>query len=306
MTFVCAAALCAVVYFLWAGKAAACEDNTGSWGWKFNENNNNLVSLQKEGGDPEKPGTVRVEYFAHSAFRITSPKGLSAVIDPWRNDPSGAWGLWFPEQFPEIDAGIVLSTHAHFDHDAVHRVHAPVTLERPVGVFTLGDMRITGLGDKHMFRAKGSYLWTDAFADFGVPLPPDNPMNLDNSIIMVETGGRKIVHWGDNRPDIPDHIAEAVREADVMFMPIDGSEHILTLKDMEKLTAALRPRAVVPCHYRARKVVTVLSTLQPSDAYVNTVPDSVRLDGPRWDLQPGDLSGWLARPVYFGDHYCEK
>ena len=36
---------------------------------------------------PAKEGPVSLEYFAHSSFRITSPQGLTVVIDPWRNDP---------------------------------------------------------------------------------------------------------------------------------------------------------------------------------------------------------------------------
>ena len=74
----------------------------GSNAWSFPENNNRMTTFQQSGGDSSKEGQVSLEYFAHSSFRITSPGGMTIVIDPWRNDPSGAWGQWFPEEYPEI------------------------------------------------------------------------------------------------------------------------------------------------------------------------------------------------------------
>ena len=64
------------------------------------------------------PGKVTIDFYGHAAFKMTSPAGLTMLFDPWRNDPSGAWGLWFPKEFPEIEVDAVISTHAHLDHDA--------------------------------------------------------------------------------------------------------------------------------------------------------------------------------------------
>ena len=55
----------------------------------------------------------------------------------------------FQTEFPAIRVDIVLSTHAHFDHDAVERPKGLMVLERLVGEFKLGDVEITGLADKH-------------------------------------------------------------------------------------------------------------------------------------------------------------
>lgn len=276
----------------------------GSNAWNFPENNNRISAFQKSGGDPAKEGPVCLEYCAHSSFRITSPQGLSVIVDPWRNDPSGAWGLWFPEEYPELYADIVLSTHAHFDHDAVHRVHAAVTLERPVGVFRVGDMQIEGFGDKHMYRARGSYRWTDVFAESDIPLPPDNPMHLDNSIIVMETGGVRIAHWGDNRPDPDDFIMDRLAGVDILILPIDGSEHILTTEDVSELMERLEPRVVIPMHYRTLGAVTVLSTLQSPDAWLETMPDPIRHPEARWIFRAADLARYRRQAFCFGHNYC--
>ncbi|MFZ0516381.1 MAG: MBL fold metallo-hydrolase [Acidobacteriaceae bacterium] len=84
-------------------------------------NDNSLITLQKRGGDPSTPSNVKIEFYGHDAFKITSPTGLTVLSDPWRNDATGAYPHWFLTEFPAIRVDIVLSTHAHFDHDAVER-----------------------------------------------------------------------------------------------------------------------------------------------------------------------------------------
>ena len=184
--------------------------------WTFTENNNKVIQSQKEGGDAAKPGDVTIDFYGHMAFKITSPDGLTVLIDPWRNDPSGYWGVWYPKEFPEIPVDIVLSTHAHFDHDAVYRPHAIQVLERLSGNFQLGDVKITGLADKHMCQSKGWYKWTNAAEEFNQDFcPPNNFLHMDNFIQVVETGGIRIAHWGDNRPLPAEHVEAALK--DVMY-----------------------------------------------------------------------------------------
>src|SRR5579862_3941403 len=112
-------------------------------------NDNSLIAVQKNGGDPSRPGNVKIEFYGHDAFKVTSPAGLTVLADPWRNDSTGLYPKWFLSEFPDIRVDIVLSTHAHFDHDAVGRPKGLVILERLVGQFKLGDIEITGLADKH-------------------------------------------------------------------------------------------------------------------------------------------------------------
>src|SRR5258708_26957522 len=86
-------------------------------------NDNSLITVQKTGGDPTRPGNVKIEFYGHDAFKITSPNGLTVLTDPWRNDSTGSYPEWFLSEFPTVQVAIVLSTHAHFDHDAVERPH---------------------------------------------------------------------------------------------------------------------------------------------------------------------------------------
>src|SRR6202166_1447132 len=109
---------------------------------------NSLSILQKTGGDPTSSSDVKIEFYGHDESKITSPTGLTVLTDPWRNDSPGLYPKWFLKEFPAFRVDIILSTHAHFDHDAVKRPKGLMVLERLVGQFKLGDIEITGLADK--------------------------------------------------------------------------------------------------------------------------------------------------------------
>src|ERR1700733_5942542 len=121
-----------VVFFvLWALTFDACaqqSDAASSPAW----NDNSLIAVQKDDGYPSRSGDVKIEYYGHDAFKITSPRGLTVLTDPWRNDPTGLYPKWFLSEFPALRVDIVLSTHAHFDHDAVGRPNGLMVLERLV------------------------------------------------------------------------------------------------------------------------------------------------------------------------------
>lgn len=275
--------------------------------WKFPENDNNVIKAQRDGGVHENTGAVIVDYFGHDAFRFTSPRGTTILIDPWRNDPSGAWGLWFPKEFPPVPVDIVLSTHAHFDHDAVYRPHAVMVLERLAGKFTLGDVEITGLADKHQCHSPGWYHWTDAGQEFGQQwCPPNNPLHMDNFIQVITTGGISIAVWGDNRPDPPPHVVAALKGVDVLILPIDGTHHILSDGQVKKIREEIQPKIVIPAHYYMPGVTSVLSTLRNADRWVSEQPHAVRLKSSRLMLKAQEIKGMHNLVYYFGDHFTRQ
>src|ERR1700734_979520 len=65
-------------------------------------NDNSLIKVQKGGGDPARHGDVKIGFYGHNAFVITSPTGLTVLTDPWRNDSTGHYPKWFLSEFPAI------------------------------------------------------------------------------------------------------------------------------------------------------------------------------------------------------------
>ena len=120
--------------------------DTGLNAWQMTTNHNRMMEFQTDTSAPAE-GPVELAFFGSSAFRITSPKGLTVMVDPWRNHPSRKWD-WYFHDFPITAVDIGVSTHAHFDHDALHRLDASVLLDRLIGSYRFLDLEIHGIADK--------------------------------------------------------------------------------------------------------------------------------------------------------------
>jgi len=270
--------------------------------YKQSGNNNHVLTLQ-ELSDPAAPGPVKLDYFGHTAFRITTPRGLTLAFDPWRNDPSGAWGIWFPKEFPRIVVDVGLSTHTHFDHDALDRLDATAILDRLVGTWRFADVAITAIPDKHATDAPGWYKWIDAVKESGAdPYPPNNPGHLDNVSYLVETGGVRTLIWGDNRHNPPDDVWKRWGRVDALTLPVDGSQHILSYDQGNSIVEKLKPKIVIPTHYLLPGVSSTLSTLQPADQWVASQKNKRIVDAPGIVLEPKEIASFDREFHYFAGH----
>ena len=174
----------------------------GSWAWRQPENHNHMIELQEGLGASKNTSSIELSYFGGSAFRIVSPAGLSIMIDPWRNPPWGNWD-WYLYDFPRVNVDIGVSTHAHFDHDALHVLSAHTLLDRLVGTYEFNDVRITGIADKHVFDSThNAYDWaglTQRLTNMETR-PPNNWRSFDNCLILVETAGMRICTGATTAP----------------------------------------------------------------------------------------------------------
>ena len=277
-----------------AGKAA-----TPPSAW----NDNSLIAVQKRGGDPARAGDVKIQFYGHEAFKITSPAGLTVLTDPWRNDSTRDYPKWFLTEFPAIRVDIVLSTHAHFDHDAVERPKGLVVLERLVGQFKLGDVEITGLADKHKCDPEG-----DRKAGSAPTCPPNNVIGFDNAIQIIETGGLRIAVWGDNRPAPDPSLDHSLRNVDVLILPVEA---VLTRTEADAIVRKYDPKAVIPAHYFVKGLTTDVSGVDSVDGWVNerakaTDGDVRLLDSAELMLNAAELKGAHHRVYYFGNQVEKK
>jgi L-ascorbate metabolism protein UlaG (beta-lactamase superfamily) len=277
---------------------AARADSTD---WMQSGNNNHVIELQEQ--TSHKEGAVAIDYYGHCAIKITSPGGATVLFDPWRDDPSGAWGLWFRSKFPETLVDITMSTHTHFDHDAIDRPQSTMVLDRMVGRFEFADLKITGYADKHACMAPGWYKWTNALKEFGVnACPPNNPGHMDMVTYLVETGGIRTLIWGDNRHNPADGFWQSVGQVDVLTLPVDGSQHILSYDQGNAIVERLKPKVVIPTHYLNETTTYTLSTLQDADEWVKGQKSFKMLDGPSLSLVAAEVAQRDREFMYFGGH----
>lgn len=262
-------------------------------------NDNSLIAIQKKGGDPARAGEVKIEFYGHDAFKITSPAGLTVLTDPWRNDSSGQYPKWFRNEFPALRVDIIVSTHAHFDHDAVGRPNALMVLNRLVGQFKLGDVEIMGLADKHQCESPPD----PALRGTSANCPPPDAPGLDNAIQVIATGGLRIAVWGDNRAALDPSLDRYLKNVDVLILPVDT---VLSGAEADAVIRRYDPKAIIPAHYLIEGLTAKDSGLDSADGWVTaqekTHVDVRRLDRPDLTLNPAELKGSHHRVYYFGNH----
>ncbi len=277
--------------------------DTGLNAWQMTSNHNRMMELQNATGEATTE-EIEIAYFGGSAFRITSPLGITVMIDPWRNHPSRRWD-WYFYDFPITPVDIGVSTHAHFDHDALHRLDANVLLDRLIGNYSFKDMAITGIAEKHatdsccaLYDFKKIHR---LFHDVDIE-PPNNPRSWDNCLIVVETGGLRILHWGDNRTELPESAWEQLGTIDIALIPVDNSQHVIGHQATEKMLERLNPHIIIPHHYYIWDVVQRQSTLQSAEPWVSKHDNVTRFDGARTTYSSKSVRDQHAAVHFFGDH----
>lgn len=277
----------------------------GPVAWRSAANHNRMMTLAREGAPANVAGgSVELAYFGSSAFRVTSPAGLTVLIDPWRNHSLRQWD-WYLRDMPMTPVDVGISTHAHFDHDALNRLDAHVLLDRLIGTYSFLDVTITGIPDKHATESGfGAYDFKKVHRELnGVNVePPGNPRSWDNCLIVVETGGLRILHWGDNRHNPPDHVWKQLGRIDIALLPVDGSQHVMSFGMTAGIIDRLQPRIVVPHHYYIWDLTQRASTLLPVDSWVDAQPRSRRLAGAVTTYTRALLAEQAPTVDFFADH----
>jgi len=179
----------------------------------------------------EPPPAATLRWFGHSCFLITTPRGALILIDPYSSDE------WPGLKLPYVHADLVLITHAHWDHSAWRLVKGDPKVRRETGEAAFQDARVLGIAGRH------------------APIGAES-IRHRNIIFVVETGGVRLCHLGDNGPPSDpagpgaDALKGAIGAVDILLLPVDAERRVLTYEAAREWVDLLRPRIVIPMHYR--------------------------------------------------------
>ncbi len=197
---------------------------------------------------------VVIRWHGQACVTITSPAGVTVMVDPF--DES------IGHHLPDIRPDVVVITHNHYDHANVDGVSGSPTVLRGLTAEgewatideTVADVRIRTVGTWHdeVHGAKRGL----------------------NNLVLIDTGGMRIVHCGDLGHVLTDDQVAAVGEVDVLLIPAGG---VYTLPPNEARTVIrqITPRrAVIPIHFQT-EVLTL--RLEPVEAMLKGLPVATRL-----------------------------
>jgi len=96
-------------------------------------------------------------------------------------------------------------------------------------------------------------------------------------LVVIETGGLRFLHWGDNRHNPPDYIWEMIGDIDIVLLPVDDSQHVMGFEMIDRIIDQLKPKVVIPHHYYVMEVTQRQSTLLPATKWLQTQSRVVHL-----------------------------
>jgi L-ascorbate metabolism protein UlaG (beta-lactamase superfamily) len=187
---------------------------------------------------------MQIQWYGQSTFRLADGE-RSVVIDPF--DPAAFAGRDIRWDYPALDgvtADLLLVTHEHGDHNAVHVVGGdPAILRSTAGTHASPVGEVVGIASEH-----------DDVA--GTQRGP-------NTLFVFDFGGRRVAHLGDLGQAAlrPEQLA-ALGTVDLLFVPIGGGPTI-GAEQATEIAAQLGARVIVPMHYRTERI----DFLEPVDDF---------------------------------------
>ena len=155
---------------------------------------------------------MKLTWLGHSCF-VLEQDGYRVVLDPY-----------FVESYPalRVSAHETLCSHAHRDHS-----------------FTEAVTRIAD-GKKSPFTVET----VDTFHD-----EKQGTLRGENKMHVLRAGGFTVVHAGDLGHELNEAQLAAVKNCDVLLLPVGGF-FTIDAPTAKKIADAIKARVVVPMHYR--------------------------------------------------------
>ena len=202
---------------------------------------------------------MKVKWFGHSCFLLTSAAGSRLLMDPFKPESY----LTYPRVRTAAD--VVTVSHEHYDHNYLDDITGKPEVLRGSLDRQVKGMHVRGLS---------------AFHD-GVQ---GKERGL-NTIFCVNMDGLNICHLGDLGHVLTAAESGRIGKVDLLLVPVGG---IFTINAEEagQIMAALKPGITIPMHYKTAKC----QFLQWSDEDFTRGKKGVRQAGSsEIEIKPADI-----------------
>lgn len=180
---------------------------------------------------------MKIKYYGHASFLITSKKDTKIVTDPYK--PGCYDGGIKYGSIPD-KADIVLMSHDHDDHNYSKGVGGNPQIINKSGSYSIKDIEIDGVTAYHD-TSKGK--------ERGA-----------NIIFYMKVDGVIVCHAGDLGEKLSDSKVSEIGVVDVLLVPVGGFFTIDADGATDTLNK-LKPRIVIPMHYKTDKCGFPIATV---------------------------------------------
>lgn len=197
---------------------------------------------------------MKLKYFSHSAFQVTTNSGIKILIDPYLDDNPGS-----PVKSGDVAADYIILSHAHGDHlgDAVKIAsRSKVTF---ICVNELGNYLASKGLSAHNMNIGGGYNFEFGRVKFTIAhhgsQTPEGTYAGEPAGIILKADGKTIYHTGDTGLFLDMQlIGEVNGPIDYMLLPI-GDNYTMDINDAVRAVQMVRPGLAIPMHYNTFNVI---------------------------------------------------
>lgn len=196
---------------------------------------------------------MKLQYFSHSSFKITTAAGKTILIDPFLDGNPNC-----PVKSEEVGADFIVLTHAHGDHlgDAfsiAERCDPLFICVNELAIYCAGkgfrthNMHIGGGYDFEFGRLKFT------IAHHG-SMTPEGTYAGEPAGVVLSIDGKNLYHTGDTGLFLDMKLIGEMTPLDYMLVPI-GDNFTMGIRDAVKAVEFANARVAIPMHYNTFEVI---------------------------------------------------
>jgi L-ascorbate metabolism protein UlaG (beta-lactamase superfamily) len=172
---------------------------------------------------------MKIKWYGHAAFKITTDGGVRVIIDPYQ---SGAFGgaLSYGKITEETD--IVLTSHDHDDHNYTKDIKGTFKHFNKEGVY----------------KEKG--LTIEAFPCYHDQ--SEGKERGNNLLFMIEADGLRLAHMGDLGHTLAQETVKKMGRVDIVLLPVGGF-YTIDSDEAGMVMNEIKPKFTIPMHYKTPK-----------------------------------------------------
>lgn len=191
---------------------------------------------------------MKLRYFSHSAFQITSDDGKVLLFDPFLDDNPTS-----PVKSDELEkVDYILLTHAHGDHLGDSFKIAEKFDPLFICVNELANYLIDKGFKAHNMHIGGAYQFEFGKVKFTIAhhgsKTPDGEYAGEPAGILLTIDGKTIYNTGDTGLFLDMKLIGEMNDIDYMILPI-GDNFTMGIDDATKAVEFVNPKNVIPIHY---------------------------------------------------------
>jgi L-ascorbate metabolism protein UlaG (beta-lactamase superfamily) len=196
---------------------------------------------------------MKLRYFSHSSFQITTDAGRIILIDPFFDGNPTA-----PVRSADIKADFIILTHAHGDHVGDAFKIAERTDPLFICVNELANYCISKGFRAHNMHIGGAHEFPFGRVKFTIAhhgsMTPDNTYAGEPAGVVLTIDGKSLYHTGDTGLFYDMKLIGEMTPLDYMLLPI-GDNFTMGIQDAVKAVELAAPGVAIPMHYNTFPVI---------------------------------------------------